>query len=532
MSPLSFQTSPEAIAVPEHGAATRQVELRILPGEYWWGGIVRHGDRMPFSAETAIREKLFDNLDGNQGCPLLLSSKGRFIWSEEPFSFEFKDGCLTVDTACGVVAVEEGHRHLRGAYHAASTRFFPASGRLAPDLAFLAPQYNGWIDMHRHPTQERVYNYAQAILDAGMPPGVLMIDNYWFKHNGLWHWDRDAFPDAKKMVADLHDLGFLVVLWVGPWVSGDTRLFRALKDKGYLLKCQDGQPAIQGWWDGYSAVLDLSNPDAFAWLQSELDHLVDDYGIDGFKFDGGDPFRYLTTDKPFTARTPVGHCEDFARVGLRYPIAEYRACWKLGGQHLLQRVRDKGHKWGVGGLADTIPTALAQGLVGYAYNCPDMVGGGEETEIGTIDQELFIRWAQAATFFPIVQYSLLPMRVLDAEHLAMCMDIVKLRMRLGPEILRLARHAAATGEPIMRHMAYVFPDDSMETVLDQYMLGDTYLVAPVLTKGSVSRTVRFPTGVWKGDDGSIVQGPCTATIDTPLWRLPWYELTDLDVHRR
>ena len=51
MSPLSFQTSPEAIAVPEHGAATRQVELRILPGEYWWGGIVRHGDPPQLASE-------------------------------------------------------------------------------------------------------------------------------------------------------------------------------------------------------------------------------------------------------------------------------------------------------------------------------------------------------------------------------------------------------------------------------------------------------------------------------------------------
>ena len=189
-------------------------------------------------------------------------------------------------------------------------------------------------------------------------------------------------------------------------------------------------------------------------------------------------------------------------------------------------MRDKGHKWGVGGLADVIPTALAQGLVGYAYTCPDMVGGGEETEMGVIDQELFVRWAQAATFFPIMQYSLLPMRVLDAEHLELCMSMVRLRMRLGPAILALARHAATTGEPIIRPMAYVFPDAGMETVLDQYMLGDRNLVAPVLTRGAVVRTVRFPAGIWRGDDGSVVLGPAEVAIDAPLERLPWYELTD------
>src|SRR5262249_19136291 len=153
-------------------------------------------------------------------------------------------------------------------------------------------------------------------------------------------------------------------------------------------------------------------------------------------------------------RTPNGHCEDYGRIGLKYDISEYRACWKLGNQHLIQRVRDKAHRWGQGGLADTVPTSLAHGVMGYAYTCPDMVGGGELGAIPQlIDQELYIRWGQSATLFPIIQYSMLPNRVLDDERLSICMDMVRLRTRMGPEILKLARHAAQTGEPIMRYMA-------------------------------------------------------------------------------
>lgn len=74
----------------------------------------------------------------------------------------------------------------------------------------------------------------------------------------------------------------------------------------------------------------------------------------------------------------------------------------------------------------------------------------------------------------------------------------------------------------MRHMAYVFPDSGFEKVLDQYMLGDEFLVAPVLTKGQIRRVVKFPPGKWKGDDGSLMNGPCEVEIDAPLSRLPWY----------
>ena len=274
-------------------------------------------------------------------------------------------------------------------------------------------------------------------------------------------------------------------------------------------------------------MLDLSNPDAFAWFQGELDELVANYGVAGFKFDGGDPWDFRKAASiGHAARTCNGRSEDFGRVGLKYDLSEYRACWKLGGRHLIQRVRDKYHKWDYNGFADLIPTAIAQGLVGYPFTCPDMVGGGDSEDRAAFEQELFVRWAQCSTFFPMIQYSRLPQRLLDCEHLGYTMKMVELRMKLGPDILNLARHAARTGEPILRHMAYVFPDEEMEMVGDQYMLGEKYLVAPVMTKGGRSRRVKFPRGRWRGDDGSEVTGPCEIEVPAPLSRLPWYTRVD------
>jgi alpha-glucosidase (family GH31 glycosyl hydrolase) len=75
-------------------------------------------------------------------------------------------------------------------------------------------------------------------------------------------------------------------------------------------------------------------------------------------------------------------------------------------------------------------------------------------------------------------------------------------------------------------MVYDFPDAHMETVHDQYMVGDRRLVAPVIEEGATSRTVRFPAGRWQGDDDTVVEGPCEAVIDAPLERLPHYERCD------
>jgi alpha-glucosidase (family GH31 glycosyl hydrolase) len=155
-----------------------------------------------------------------------------------------------------------------------------------------------------------------------------------------------------------------------------------------------------------------------------------------------------------------------------------------------------------------------------------MVGSGQ---IGSFtggakvkDSELFVRWAQLSTFFPIIQYSMLPARQLTGEPLDLTMKMVDLRMKIAPEILELAKQAARTGEPILRHMCYEFPDEDMQTVQDQYMLGGKYLVAPVVTQGARSRIVKFPRGTWHGEDGSVVKGPCEIEVSAPLSRLPYY----------
>ena len=97
-----------------------------------------------------------------------------------------------------------------------------------------------------------------------------------------------------------------------------------------------------------------------------------------------------------------------------------------------------------------------------------------------------------------------------------------LHAEMGDTILKLARHAAESGEPIARHMEYVFPHQGYADIHDQFLLGDSLLVAPVLTPGARSRTVVFPPGQWAGDDGSRVAGPAVRTIDAPLERLPRY----------
>jgi len=146
-----------------------------------------------------------------------------------------------------------------------------------------------------------------------------------------------------------------------------------------------------------------------------------------------------------------------------------------------------------------------------------MVGGGQFTDFvqpdtlqlrpeACVDAELFVRYAQAAALFPMVQFSLAPWRVLPPKHCAAVAVAARLHARLAPELMRLAAHAAATGEPMLRHCAFAFPDGAFpgaERIADQFMLGHDVLVAPVLTQGAAWRDVALPTGRWAPHDGAI-----------------------------
>ncbi len=502
----------------------KTVNLKLQPGEYWWGGAINSLYHQPYSTGSA--ENLVD-LRGNSAMPLLLSNKGRYVWSEEPFEFSLTTEQLIVSSLApdGEFEIGEGLGTLRDVYRTVSQKHFPPSGSIPDPLFFTHPQYNTWIEMTYFSSQERVLEYATDILKHGFPPGVLMIDTLWHPTYGNWVFDAGRYPDPKGMVHQLHEMGFKVMLWMIPYITPDTLTFRELRDKGFLFTRANDEPAIISWWDGYSAALDLTKPDSVAWLNEKLDYLVNELGVDGFKFDGGQPGNYAE------AGIPNAHAITLAwnRIGLRYPLSEFKDSWKSAGWPLAQRIRDRNHSWSQAdeGLGSLIPMGLTQGLLGYTFNCPDMVGGGEYTNFpagggGNFDAELFVRCAQASALFPMMQFSAAPWRLLDAEHLDYCRATAQLHTRLGDEILALAKESADSGEPIMRHMAYEFPDSGYEQITDQFMLGSNLLVAPVLEKGASSRLVEFPPGEWLGDDGSRVNGPRQLVIVAPLSRLPWY----------
>lgn len=463
----------------------------------------------------------------NQASPLLVSSAGRTVQADGPFRFRFTERELEV-TGVNVRSQTHGPS-LRAAVQGAAGPVpeGPArpggvirTGGTVPDRAlFTGPQYNSWIEQPYLPTQEGILAYVRGMLDAGLPPGVVMVDDMWSRDYGNWTFDPTRFPDPAQMARTLHEWGCRLMLWVVPYVSPDSPAFRELEAAGLLLRAADGQTALRRWWNGVSALLDLSEPRAAEWFHSRAEALLA-LGVDGFKFDGADVADFREDDLT-RGLAPTEMCRQWSMLATHYPLSEIRASWDTAGQPLAQRLQDTPPAWGDAGIGKLVPRMIAQSLMGYAYCCPDMVGGGEISAVQdqeTTDQEFFVRYAQVAALAPMIQFSASPSRLLDEEHLAAVLGALQLREEHVERILALAEEAARTGEPILRPMAYHQP--GTEDVLDQFMLGEDVVVAPVIERGARSRRVVLPTGTWADAQGRRHEGPTTIDVDAPLAALP------------
>ncbi len=504
----------------------KNIRIALNRGERLWGGRVTDGVNMPY--KPGFEADLIDP-QGNQVSYLLVSSQGRVIYSDKPFAFRVEEEAVCLTARAEIHQAVAGST-LRDALAYVKSDAFPRpEGLMSPEEMFLTPQYNTWIELIYNQNQEDILNYAQTLIDTGYPAGVFMIDNGWQESYGTWRFHPGRFPDPKGMIEKLHALGFKVILWVVPFVTADTLTCQLMlrEHPDIFLRRPDGDVAIIKWWEGYSALLDLSNPAAQDWMRRELAFLQNEYDVDGFKFDAGAPSYYpddcLTFEPGCTGDRQT---RLFCELAAEYPLNELRECASQPQLRSAMRLRDKIPAWTNNGLDTLIPNTLVQGVLGYYDVCPDMVGGGEYLYFmyGSlkIDEELFVRWAQCSALLPMMQFSAAPWRVLSEKNAALCREAACLHARFGRYILRCTEEAHVTGLPAACPMEARFPHKGYADITDQFMLGGDMLVAPVCTQGAATRTVVLPEGAWRSDEGVVYQGNQTIVINTPLERLPYF----------
>ncbi len=467
--------------------------------------------------------------------PHYLTSKGRSLFLENyevsVFDMERPD-----EVEIKVFGNHVRGRILNGASALALIEEYTAySGRMPP----LPDWMNQGVIVGLKGGTEEVYARLEELKEHDTPIAAFWMEDWMgprktFIGTQLWYnWvvDEEHYPGWDEMVQTLRDQGIRVMVYISPFLvdvaekGSDVRnLFREAEASGYLVRNQQGEPYLIAMATFDTALVDLTNPAARAWLKDVIREEMLDRGVSGWMADYGE---YL----PFDAQLFSG--EEAGDVHNRYP-----EMWARLNREVLEEeglVGDvvffsrSGSARGPGlstlmwagdqlvtfdrhdGLKSAIKGMLSSGISGFSLNHTDT--GGHTSLVFTVgdttmsvlvrSKELLMRWMEMSAFTPVfrthegnrteesVQF------YEDEETLGHFARFAKIYRALSFYRSELMEEAFQRGIPLVRHPMLHYPDDpGVYGMEHQWMLGTEFMVVPVVDSGAETVNAYLPEGEW------------------------------------
>ena len=385
--------------------------------------------------------------------------------------------------------------------HQAMVKKYFKSIRKGPDETMIRyPVWSTWVKYHSEVNQNDVEEFLGEIVANNFPCSQLEIDDKYTTMYGDYDFDPVKFPNPTGMIEKIHNASCRVTTWVHPFAEVESKAYAEGKPAGMFVVGGDGKtPGLLKWWNGYAAAIDVTKSSAYKWFLGRLKSFQANYSIDSFKFDAGSatylPFQYTLNGTDIPSNYSVQYAKLASEIN---NIVEVRVADHSQDLPVFVRFLDRDASWDTAmGLTSVIPAVLTIGILGYPFILPDMIGGN-----GLPDKDLFIRWMQLNTFLPSMQFSIPPWNY-DSETIEIAHKMMDIRNNVSVALLEGVKNAIETGDPIIRPLWWVAPNDEKALTIDQqFMVTDVYLVAPVVTKDAKNITVYLPEGVWLEEFGT------------------------------
>ncbi len=415
-----------------------------------------------------------------------------------------------------------------------------------------------WQCKLRYQTQEELLQIAREHKRRGLPMDVIVVDYFHWPMQGDWCFDKTYWPDPDGMIRELKAMGIEVMVSIWPTVDRRNPVYTEMQNKGLLVRADRG---VQIMMDlrGQQGFIDTTNPETQSYVWERVKSNYYDKGVKLFWLDEAEP-EYEVYDFD-NYRYHMGSCLEVGNIyPMMYAKGFYDGMRASGMENVVNLVRCAwagSQRYGAlvwsGDIASTfeslrfqLSAGLGMGMAGIPWWTTDIGGfhggNGEDPEF----RELFARWFEWGAFCPVMrlhgfrlprqpQYgttggcecrSGAPNEVwsFGEEVYEICKKYLSIRESIREKVRTAMLQAHETGAPVMRPMFFEFPgDETCWNIEDEYMLGGSLLVAPVMRAGQHSRPVYLPEGLWKPlEGGADVQGGRWIEADAPLDRIPVY----------
>ncbi|MDP5172860.1 MAG: glycoside hydrolase family 31 protein [Bacteroidia bacterium] len=383
-----------------------------------------------------------------------------------------------------------------------------------PPLWALGYQQSKWSYF----PEQKVKDIAKGFRDRHIPCDVIHLDIDYMDGFKCFTWDKDRFPDPRRMIAELEADGFKTVVILDPGLKIDKSypLYIEGVEKRMFCRRADG-PLMKGKvWPGECHFPDFTSPRVRAWWSGLFTEFMKS-GIHGIWNDMNEPAVLEVGTFPNDTRheydgSPVSHRKAHNVYGMQMARATYHGVKEAGFPRrpfLLTRsgyagVQRYAAVWTGDNLAtwDHLWIANIQcqrlSVSGMSFAGSD-VGGF----IGECNPELMVRWMQLGAFHPLFRthssrdYGNREPWSYGEPYTSAIRIAIETRYRFLPYLYTAFWRYHFVGTPIMRPLCFLDQQD-LETHrrMEEFGVGENIVVCPISEPGSPGRNMYLPAGGW------------------------------------
>ena len=420
-----------------------------------------------------------------------------------------------------------------------------------------------WQCKLRYRTQDELLAVAREHKRRGLPMSVIVCDFFHWPYQGDWRFDDEEWPDPEAMVKELKELCIELMVSIWPYVDTRSENYAEMKERGLLARVERGMPYSTDFC-GMNIPYDPTNPEARAYIWEKVKKNYYDKGIRIFWLDEAEPeckvydfdlYRYsigpvLQVGNIYPVVYAQSFYEGMQAAGQENPLNLLRCAW-AGSQRFGALVWSGDIDTKFRTLREQCAAGLSMAMAGIPWWTTDIGGfhGGDQNDPAF--RELLVRWFQFGAVCPVFRLHGFRATGEESPNPAKAgtggpnevwsygeevYEILKrylfLREEMLPYVEKTMRVTHETGAPVMRPLFYDFPKDAKAAdIEDEYMFGDSVLVAPVMELGLRSRDVYLPEGeTWvEAHTGAEYAGGQTVCADAPLEVIPVFLRKGADV---
>ncbi|GGG05779.1 alpha-glucosidase [Dokdonia pacifica] len=396
--------------------------------------------------------------------------------------------------------------------------------------------------------ESNVKEIAAKFRELQIPCDGIYLDIDYMDGFRCFTWNKEYFPDPKRMVKELADDGFKTIVIIDPGIKidKDYSVYNEGVENDYFCKRADG-PYMKGKvWPGECNFPDYTNPKVRTWWAGLFKELISEIGVKGVWNDMNEPAVMEVPGKTFPPDVrhdydgnPCSHRKAHNIYGTQMARATYEGVKKFAypkRPFVITRSAYSGAQrytssWTGDNIASWEHLWVANIQVqrmcisGMSFTGTD-IGGFAEQPTG----ELYARWIQLGVFHPFCRthssghHGDQEPWAFDPGVTDIARKFINLRYRLLPYLYTMFYEYTQNGTPLLKPLVYFDQDDPQTHYrTDEFVFGHQILVCPVLEPNAKGRRMYIPRGTWYNYWSKLpVEGGKEQWVDADVDSMPLF----------